>query len=452
MLRRQIAQTRQRRRRACRRPRWRRSTSYQNEQRTIEYVALGPAQAGDIPEPTPEAARQIFRGAQGRCSARRNTARSRCCSLTPADLAKPDAGLRRRRQEPITTSTRRSYGTPEKRELQQIVFPNAEEAAAARDKHRQGRDASTTSPTSAAEGQRHRPRHGRQRPASSIRPSPTPPSRSRQARSARRSRAASAPCSCTVGKIEPGSRRPSTRSRRRSSTRSPSSARARPRSATCATRSRTSAPAARRWPRPRKKLGLTARTIEAVDRSGRGPDGKPVAGLPKAPDVVAAAFATDVGVDNEPLQLPNGGYSGSTSTGITPSRDRTLDEVKDQVEARWRDDEIAKRLKAKADRDARQAQGRHARSTQVATEAGAQGRNGDRSASAASRAASCRPSVVEAVFQHAEGRAGQRRRRQADRAVRVSRHRRSTMPHARSDSPSAKQRSTTRCRAPTPTT
>src|SRR5262249_5739319 len=34
--------------------------------------------------------------------------------------------------------------------------------------------------------------------------------------------------------------------------------------------------------------------------------------------------------------------------GITPSRDRTLDEVKDQVETRWRDDEIASRLKAKA--------------------------------------------------------------------------------------------------------
>jgi len=34
--------------------------------------------------------------------------------------------------------------------------------------------------------------------------------------------------------------------------------------------------------------------------------------------------------------------------GITPPRDRTLDEVKDKVEARWRDDEIANRLRAKA--------------------------------------------------------------------------------------------------------
>src|SRR5262249_14694457 len=34
--------------------------------------------------------------------------------------------------------------------------------------------------------------------------------------------------------------------------------------------------------------------------------------------------------------------------GITPSRDRTLDEVKDKVEVRWRNDQIADRIDAKA--------------------------------------------------------------------------------------------------------
>jgi peptidyl-prolyl cis-trans isomerase D len=34
--------------------------------------------------------------------------------------------------------------------------------------------------------------------------------------------------------------------------------------------------------------------------------------------------------------------------GITPARDRTLDEVKSEVEQRWRGDQIAERLKAKA--------------------------------------------------------------------------------------------------------
>ena len=44
----------------------------------------------------------------------------------------------------------------------------------------------------------------------------------------------------------------------------------------------------------------------------------------------------------------NGGYVWYDVLGITPSRERTLDEVKDQVEAKWREDQISSRLRAKA--------------------------------------------------------------------------------------------------------
>ena len=98
-----------------------------------------------------------------------------------------------------------------------------------------------------------------------------------------------------------------------------------------------------------KKLKLKVRVIDAVDRAGRAPDGKPVPDLPRNPDVIAAAFNSDVGVDNEALTLPSGGYLYFDVDGITPSRARTLAEVKDKVEASWRADEIGKRLKAKAD-------------------------------------------------------------------------------------------------------
>ena len=80
-------------------------------------------------------------------------------------------------------------------------------------------------------------------------------------------------------------------------------------------------------------------TIDAVDRSGRAPDGQPATGIPRGLDVVSQAFNSDVGVDNDPIQF-NGGYVWYDVLGITPSRERTLDEVKDQVEARWRDDQI----------------------------------------------------------------------------------------------------------------
>src|SRR6266571_941939 len=96
-----------------------------------------------------------------------------------------------------------------------------------------------------------------------------------------------------------------------------------------------------------QKLGLTAVTIDAVDRSGRTPTGQPVTNIPRGLDVVSQAFTSDVGVDNDPIQFA-GGYVWYDVLGTTPSRERNLDEVRDQVEARWRDDQIASRLRTKA--------------------------------------------------------------------------------------------------------
>jgi peptidyl-prolyl cis-trans isomerase D len=63
--------------------------------------------------------------------------------------------------------------------------------------------------------------------------------------------------------------------------------------------------------------------------------------------VVSQAFNSDVGVDNDPIQF-QGGYVWYDVLGITPSRERTLEEVRDQVEAKWREDQIASRLRTKA--------------------------------------------------------------------------------------------------------
>jgi peptidyl-prolyl cis-trans isomerase D len=84
-----------------------------------------------------------------------------------------------------------------------------------------------------------------------------------------------------------------------------------------------------------------------VDRSGRLPNGQPATNIPRGLDVVAQAFNSDVGVDNDPISF-GGGYVWYDVLGITPTRERNLDEVKDQVEAKWRDDQIASRLRTKA--------------------------------------------------------------------------------------------------------
>ena len=95
-----------------------------------------------------------------------------------------------------------------------------------------------------------------------------------------------------------------------------------------------------------KKLPLV--TVPAVGRTGLDPAGKPVEGLPERTALLDALFKSDVGVDNEPLRTPGGGYVWYEVTGIQPARDRTLAEVRDQVAAQWRSEEVARRLTERA--------------------------------------------------------------------------------------------------------
>ena len=94
-------------------------------------------------------------------------------------------------------------------------------------------------------------------------------------------------------------------------------------------------------------LKLESRTVAAVDRSGRDPAGAPVGHLPEAQRLLAAVFTTDVGLDRDPLRA-EGGYIWYEVNDIVREHERSLDEVKDQVKERWREQEIATRLKAKA--------------------------------------------------------------------------------------------------------
>src|SRR5436190_14917939 len=94
-------------------------------------------------------------------------------------------------------------------------------------------------------------------------------------------------------------------------------------------------------------LKLEARTFEAVDRQGRDPSGAPAANLPDPQRLLAAVFTTEIGLERDPLQFQDG-YIWFDVAGITPARERPLDEVKEQAEQRWREQEIATRLNAKA--------------------------------------------------------------------------------------------------------
>jgi peptidyl-prolyl cis-trans isomerase D len=99
-----------------------------------------------------------------------------------------------------------------------------------------------------------------------------------------------------------------------------------------------------------QKIGLKPITIEAVDRSGRGPDGKPIENVPGLRQVLDEAFTTDVGDEADPIEIDRGsGYVWYEVAQITPSRDQKLEEIRDRVEARWRDEQVGKILTERAE-------------------------------------------------------------------------------------------------------
>ena len=267
-------------------------------------------------------------------------------ALAPADLAKPN-GVSDEDAKSYFEQRKDSYGKPEKRELRQIVFPNAEDATAARERITKG--------ATFDEIAKERGVSASDTDLGTVAKSEIIDPIVADAAFALKSGEVSAPVKgrfgtvlLQVGKVEAGEEKTFDQVATQIKN---EIAESRVKSEIGGLRDKIEdeRAAGSTLAEAAKKLGVKAVNIDAVDRSGRAPDGKLVAGLPQTPNVINAAFTSDVGVDTEALQLPSGGYLYFDVTGITPSRERTLDEVKDQVAARWRDDEIAKRLQTKSD-------------------------------------------------------------------------------------------------------
>lgn len=96
-----------------------------------------------------------------------------------------------------------------------------------------------------------------------------------------------------------------------------------------------------------KKKNLKFVQIPAVDSRGNGEDGKPVAALSKYSRVVPAAFQSDVGVENDPVETSDRGYVWLDVEGVTPSKLKPLKDIRAQVEKRWKENETRNRLAKK---------------------------------------------------------------------------------------------------------
>ena len=95
------------------------------------------------------------------------------------------------------------------------------------------------------------------------------------------------------------------------------------------------------------RFKLTLKTIE-TDASGNDPAGQAIADLPSEDKLLKAAFASDEGAQNDAV-ADGRGFLWFEVEKVSPGRDRALDEVKDKAVAAWTDDEAQARLKAKAE-------------------------------------------------------------------------------------------------------
>jgi len=91
------------------------------------------------------------------------------------------------------------------------------------------------------------------------------------------------------------------------------------------------------------RFSLKVEAPAAFDASGLGLDGN-AADLPEANGLVAGTFDSDIGIENDVLQVGDQGFLWYEVSEVTPARDRTLDEVRPDVIEAWKQEELSKRL------------------------------------------------------------------------------------------------------------
>jgi len=314
---------------------------FQNEERSIEYVRLAAAQAGTIDPPSPETLAGYFDEHKGQFRAPEYR-KIAFVVITPEEVGKW-SDVSDEDAKKVFEQHKDRFGTPEKRQVSQIVFPTMDDALSARSQIASGTSfedlakqhnlsvvdlglvgksgvldtAIADAAFSLPAGEVSQPVQGKFGAAL-----------------------------VKIGTIQPAIE-PDYASIAIDLKREVAIERGRAQVATLRDKMEDERGGGASVIEAAQKLGLAAVTIEAVDRSGAMPNGQPAPNIPPGLNVVSQAFNSDVGVDNDPIPY-KGGYVWYDVLGITPPRDRTLDEVKAQVETRWREDQINDRLRTKA--------------------------------------------------------------------------------------------------------
>ncbi|MCK0197646.1 SurA N-terminal domain-containing protein [Ancylobacter sp. 6x-1] len=316
---------------------------YETEERTVSYVVLEPAALDTIASPTDEQLKSFFdaRKAAFRSPEFRNVA---VLALTPDALAASvqvsDTDLKAAYQANLAR-----FGTPEKRVVQQVVFPNADEAKAAADKIAGGAtfadivSARQLTPGDVDLGNVARDAIFDKAVADAAFGLP-------QGGTSGVVNGRFGPVIVHVETITAGTTQPFQDVAAKLLT-DLQKQRAQQQLADMHDKVEDELAGGAKLPEAAQKLGLQLIQLN-TDSAGKTPDGTPIEEIPSRSDVLRGAFAADVGASNDPLTLPNnGGYVWYEVENITPARDRTFDEAKAQALERFKEDEASKQLDAR---------------------------------------------------------------------------------------------------------
>jgi peptidyl-prolyl cis-trans isomerase D len=318
---------------------------FDGESRAIDYVILPPSAAGDIPAPTPEQLQSFFN--ERKASFRAPEYRAvNLLSVLPSAIAKPDEVSDADARAEYDRAKEQRFTTPEKRAVQQIVFSKDAEATAAWARIKGG--ASFDEVAKATDS------GGKFVDLGETTKADIYDAAVAQAAFALPENGVSdvvkgqfGPVLVHVSKITASSVKPfeevEAELKKDIATR-----RAADQALSIHDKIEDARASGKTLTEAAKAAGLDVRAIAAIDARGMDKNGAAVPDIPDKKDVLRAIFASDIGVDDQPVSTPDKGFVWFEVTKIDPPHDRTLDEVKDQVAKQWRDEEVAKALAAKA--------------------------------------------------------------------------------------------------------
>ena len=364
---------------------------YRSEQRAIDFIVLDKAQAGDVPAPTEDDLKKFYEANQASFRAPDFRAVN-IVALTPENIANPSAIFDSEAKEFYDRNLNR-FGQPERRQVEQIPFANADEAqnvVAALQAGQSFDDLITTKNLKPID-------------LGNVTKSDLVDAAVAEAAFALKEGATSGvvnsrfgPVLVRVKAVTAGVVKPFEEV---SQAIKADLARIKARDAIQDWHDKIEDQRASARPLHEiaKDMTLTLESIAALDRQGRDATGQ-VVPLIDRDTLLKAIFASDVGVDNEPVATRDGGWIWFDVTGITPARDRTLDEVRPVLIEAWTLDEIANRLAKKAADYARDINAGKSL-TDIARDAGVEPRN----ATGLTRGTNDAPDLSQAALTQAFG-------------------------------------------------